>query len=560
MRKPILFIFIFAITFLLNVQSSIAQSLEDYRWTLIDAKGEDEVTGRHEDTFIAYKDKFYLMGGRGVNPVNVFDPATNSWEIKSKSPMEIHHFQAVPVGNAFYLMGAMTGKYPGETPLENIWIYYPEKDVWEKGPEIPVQFQRGGAGAVLYNNKIYQVGGIKLGHTSGTTNLFNSYDLKTGDWEQLTDAPYVRDHFPAIVVDNKLYCIGGRNTSVHYPDNFGAFFGATNPYVDVYDFKEEKWVTLKEHLPFPTAAGGLVEIDNKLVYMGGECNWANASFQTQCLDLETGKWEQLAPMVIGRHGSGSILYDNNIYLAAGSPNRGGGNMKNIEVFSARHEWKKIFNGKNLDGWEVKCIEQDKGKKYWTVEDEAILCNTNGNSDHQYLWLQSTDEFADFELRFKFQATRENKGNAGVQIRSRYDENAKVDGDFVGWLDGPQVDIEPNDPFRNGFIYDETRTTRRWINPSLPDSKISKEKDAPKKIIYYWNDEGTGWNDMRIVCKGMKIITYVNNVKVSDYDGTGVLDDEGHLKYNVSATGHIAFQLHKKSNNFIRFKDIEIREL
>lgn len=27
---------------------------------------------------------------------------------------------------------------------------------------------------------------------------------------------------------------------------------------------------IKEPLPFPTAAGGLVEIDNKLVYMGGK--------------------------------------------------------------------------------------------------------------------------------------------------------------------------------------------------------------------------------------------------------------------------------------------------
>jgi N-acetylneuraminic acid mutarotase len=537
-----------------------AQSLSDYRWTLIDAKGENEVTGRHEDTFIAYRDKFYLMGGRGVNPVNVFDPKTNSWEVKGKSPMEIHHFQAVLVDDAFYLMGAMTGKYPLETPLENIWIYYPEKDVWEKGPEIPVQFQRGGAGAVVYNDKIYQVGGIRLGHTSGTTNLFNSFSLKTGEWEQLTDAPHIRDHFPAIVVDNKLYCVGGRNTSVHYPSDFGAFFSAVEPAVDVYDFSNGKWSTLEEEIPYPSAAGALVKINKKLIYIGGECSWPNASSQTQCLDLETGKWEQLAPLVIGRHGSGAILYKNDLYIAAGSPNRGGGNMSSIEVFSAKHEWEKLFNGQNLDGWEVKCVEQDKAKNYWTVDDGAILCNTKGNNEHQYMWLQSVDEFGDFELRLKFQATGENKGNAGVQVRSRYDETAKIDGEFVGWLDGPQIDIEPNNPWRNGFIYDETRTARRWISPSLPDWKISKEEYAPKKVFYFNENEGTGWNDVRIVCKGMRIKTFVNNLLVADYDGTGVLDDEGHKKYNVSEKGHIALQLHKNANNYIRFKDIEIREI
>lgn len=206
------------------------------------------------------------------------------------------------------------------------------------------------------------------------------------------------------------------------------------------------------------------------------------------------------------------------------------------------------------------MEQDKGKGYWTVDNGTILCNTQGNTDHQYMWLQTVDEFADFELRLKFQADRKNKGNAGIQIRSRYDEKAKVDGDYIGWLDGPQVDIEPNNPWRNGFIYDETRNTKRWIYPSLPDWNISKEKYAPKKVIYYWNDEGPGWNDMRIICKGMQITTYVNNIKVADFDGTGVLDDEDHVKSKVSTQGHIAIQLHKKSNNFIRYKNIEIREL
>ena len=242
-----------------------------------------------------------MLGGRGINPVNVFNPETNTWETKGKSPMEIHHFQAVVYHEAIYLMGAMTGKYPTEVPLENIWIYYPEKDSWEKGDEIPKQRRRGGAGAVVYNDKIYMVGGIDYGHTSGTTNYFDSYDLKNGEWKILTKAPHIRDHFPAIVVDNKLYCVGGRNTSVHYPDNFGAFFAATIPEVDVYDFKKETWATLKEKLPYPSAAGGLVQIDNKLIYMGGECSWANASFQTQALNLETGKWEQLASLVCGRH-------------------------------------------------------------------------------------------------------------------------------------------------------------------------------------------------------------------------------------------------------------------
>lgn len=551
----------FFILFLLISSVVFSQDgLVGYRWSLIDANGTPK--GRHENAFIEYKGKFYLLGGRGVNPVNVFDPKTNTWEEKGKSPIQIHHFQGVVYEDAIYLMGAMTGGYPTEQPLPNIWKYYPESDRWEKGDEIPENRRRGGAGTVVYDGKIYMACGIELGHTSGTNNYFDCYDPETGEWKVLTKAPHVRDHFPAIVVNDKLYCIGGRNTSVHYPNNFGAFFNATIPYVDVYDFKTEKWYTLKEKLPYPTAAGGLVKIGNRLVYMGGEGSQKQAYNNTQALDIETGKWEQLAPLVIGRHGSAAINYNGNVYIAAGSPNKGGGNMTSIEVFSADHEWKSLFNGENLEGWDIKCKESDRGKNYWYVDNGAIVCDTKGRRDHSYIWLQSDKEFDDFVLRLKFQASRENKGNSGVQVRSRYDENAVIDdmGDEKGWLDGPQVDIDPQNPWRNGFIYDETRETRRWINPSLPDWKISKEEYAPKKVFYYWDDQPPYWNDMVIVCKGLNIKTYVNNVLVSDYNGDGILNDAAHKKYNVGLKGHIALQLHMKGKNKIKFKDIEIREL
>lgn len=67
--------------------------LSEYRWTPVDAEG--DVSGRHENAFIEYNNKFYLIGVRGIKPVNVYDPETNTWETKGKTPMEIHHFQAV---------------------------------------------------------------------------------------------------------------------------------------------------------------------------------------------------------------------------------------------------------------------------------------------------------------------------------------------------------------------------------------------------------------------------------------------------------------------------------
>lgn len=535
-----------------------AQSLTDYRWLPIDAKG--DVVGRHENGFVEYNNKLYLIGGRGNPAVNVFDPETNKWETKGKAPVDLHHFQAVKYGNAIYIVGGMYRGYPKEQPHENIWIYYPDTDQWEKGAEIPESRRRGCGGVAVYNDKIYIACGIKLGHTSGTTNMFDSYDLKTGEWEALTDAPHIRDHVHAIIANDKLYLVGGRNSSYHYEDNFAAFFASTVPHVDYYDFKENKWLTMKEKLPVATGAGALARIDNFLIYMGGEGSKPQAYSETQMLDLETGQWSQLATMSTGRHGSAAVVVNNEIYIAAGSGNKGGGNMTTIDKFTPNHGFTKIFNGNNLDGWHIKATDTDKMKNFWSVDDGAILCNSLGSKDHEYVWLISDGEYADFELRLKFKASKEHKGNTGIQIRSRYDDNAMVLNNKKGWLDGPQADIDPSSPWRNGLIYDETRTQMRWIYPSLKNWDIKREDATHERVVFYKEDDYSGWNDMRIVCMGTNIKTYLNNFLVTDFSGAGILDSEGHKKLNVGLKGHIALQLHQKNENKIWFKDIEVREL
>lgn len=534
--------------------------LKKYRWTTVETKG--NITARHESSLIEYKDKFYLLGGRGLNPVNVFNPKTKIWEEKSKPPLEIHHFQAVTYKNAIYVIG-MTGKYPKEVPLENIWLYYPEKDKWEKGAEIPKPIQRGGAGAAVYQDKIYLICGIDFGHTSGTNNNFNSYNLITGEWETLTKAPHIRDHFSTIVVDDNLYCIGGRNSSFHYPDDFTVFFEKTIPYVDVYNFKEKKWHTMKEELPYPTAAGGLVNFQNKIIYFGGEGSLKQAYNTTQCLDLVTKKWTQLAPLNIGRHGGGAVVYNDKIYTVAGSNIKGGANLYTTEVFSLDTNWISLFNGENLNGWEIKNSKKDNDKTFWTVDQGAILLSTLESTENNPTWLKNNIEFDDFELRLKFKTSRENKGNTGVQVRSRFDKNAleisNASRNEVKMY-GPSVDISPNDPWRTGWIYDETREYKKWINPALKDLEIAVTDVETKKTFNYFEDEELGWNDLTIICKGMKIITIVNNIVISNYDGSEVLNDRLHKKYNVGEKGFIALLGNMNSQTKIAFKDIELREL
>src|SRR4051812_30582065 len=104
---------------------------ENYSWKIIDAKG--SYTPREECDFVAVKDKFYLVGGRGVTDVNIFDPKTNIWTNGAKPPIELNHFQGVVYKDEVYLVCAMTGGYPHEKPVANIYIYNPKTDTWRVG-------------------------------------------------------------------------------------------------------------------------------------------------------------------------------------------------------------------------------------------------------------------------------------------------------------------------------------------------------------------------------------------------------------------------------------------
>ena len=225
------------------------------------------------------------------------------------------------------------------------------------------------------------------------------------------------------------------------------------------------------------------------------------------------------------------------------------------------EWQDLFNGTDLTGWDIKCHKTDKNKKFWNVNNSTIECNSIDRPDHDYIWLMYEEEFSDFELHLKFQVFKSSKGNSGIQFRSRYDESETArDG---GWLNGPQVDIHPPNPIRTGLIYDETDGINRWIHPSLPNWEIEK-KDVPKGALQtelvYADADPDAWNTMEIICEGLKIVTFVNDHRVTNFDASGILDDAIHKQHNVGISGKIALQLHRADELFIRYKDIRIKTL
>jgi len=53
-------------------------------------------TARHESSFVASGGKLYALGGRGVRPVEEYDPQTNTWVKLADAPMESTIFRQSP--------------------------------------------------------------------------------------------------------------------------------------------------------------------------------------------------------------------------------------------------------------------------------------------------------------------------------------------------------------------------------------------------------------------------------------------------------------------------------
>ncbi len=289
-------------------------------WKTIKPQGQP--TKRHEAAFIEYKGQLYLLGGRRINPVDKYDPASNSWTELSKPPIQLHHFQAVTYKDAIYIIGAFTDGYPGETSVDRVIKYYPEQDRFEYSHEIPESRRRGAAGAVVYQDKIYLVGGSNNGHIGGFQPWFDEYDPRTGEWRELPDAPRARDHFQAVVIDHQLYAVAGRRTS----QGTNQIFNQTVPEVDVFDFVTHTWSTLPITANIPTErAGNMASAwDKKLMVAGGESGSQQlAHNEVELFDPVTRTWQTMPPMVEGRHGSGLAIFGGSVYTASGCAMRGG---------------------------------------------------------------------------------------------------------------------------------------------------------------------------------------------------------------------------------------------
>ena len=186
----------------------------------------------------------------------------------------------------------------------------------------------------------------------------------------------------------------------------------------------------------------------------------------------------------------------------------------IGIAATAQSKKKLFNGKNLDGWTV------HGTEKWYVEDGNLVCESGPDKGYGYL---STDKsYKNFILTLKFK--QEANGNSGVFIRSGI-EGTKIS----GW----QVEVAPLG-HHTGGVYESYG--RGWlIQPKEEDEQHLKQDE---------------WNEMKIRVVGDELTSWLNGHQMV------------HLKDEKigAGRGFIALQIHDGGGIKVRWKDIKVEEV
>jgi hypothetical protein len=222
------------------------------------------------------------VGTGGVVGTNEeYDPALDTWVLKTPMPTPRIGFSIVIYQNKIYCIGGAT-KTPrigAPTRTEVIEAYDPATNTWKT--KTPMPTRRDNYAIIEYQNKIYFIGGTTgSNYTTGLplyTGLNEVYDPTTDTWETKTPMPTAKVA-EANVVNGKIYFIGG---------------SPNNTLNQVYDLATDSWAI---KTPMPTEAyGASIIIDNKIYVIGGSYSGSQFYTLNQIYDPETDKWSQGAP-------------------------------------------------------------------------------------------------------------------------------------------------------------------------------------------------------------------------------------------------------------------------
>jgi N-acetylneuraminic acid mutarotase len=167
--------------------------------------------------------KIYCIGGKKhwsfdpfyqeLNVTEVYDPAQNSWTVKSAIPVPVLGAASAVLDGKIYVIGGSRHFQMGPdlATIGSNQVYDPENDTWTTRASLPAEESYGAAvttSGITSPKRIYFIGGS---NTSDYNTVAYSYDSGSDVWSVGASMLTPREYLGLVVVDDILYAIGGVN-------------------------------------------------------------------------------------------------------------------------------------------------------------------------------------------------------------------------------------------------------------------------------------------------------------------------------------------------------------
>ena len=173
----------------------------------------DLATPRVGHTASVVDGKIYVIGGLGtLTRVDMYDPATDSWTAKADMPTGRQWLSSSVVDGKIYAIGGASGPEYLSPSLVTVEMYDPATDTWTKKADMPTA--RCSMPTVVMDGKIYAMGGGDYG--VGLFKDVDVYDPVTDAWTPHTEM-LLSTGYSAVLLDGKIYATDGRYHQIYDP-------------------------------------------------------------------------------------------------------------------------------------------------------------------------------------------------------------------------------------------------------------------------------------------------------------------------------------------------------
>jgi N-acetylneuraminic acid mutarotase len=301
---------------MVSVATAAAQS--ETKWERLP----DMVVEKWEAGTVVLDDKLYFFGGytegvRSSKQSHIFDPKDNSWTPIQDLPSAITHMNMVLDGRTVWYAGGFKDGYKGHTIAE-VWNYDIDKDRYTAAPLLPET--RGGGGLALVNRRLHYFGGLKVDRDTDSGDHWaldlDEWAKGSAEWSHAAPMPVPRNQFSTVVVDGKIYAIGGQ---FHHDSK-----QLDQPRVDIYDPESDSWSSGPSLPKGHSHAEGGTFVHNSNIYMvGGHTTpeGGRKSIDPDILRLVPGgEWEVVAKLPMPLSSPAAAIIGGKLYVGGGSPN------------------------------------------------------------------------------------------------------------------------------------------------------------------------------------------------------------------------------------------------